>query len=103
MLEKNDEYLYVGQSSCLESRVSAYEDKYFFKDATHIRILVPSFSGCRSKIHYKRKLNALERLLLLQYQPLKNKDKNGHKGYNDADECLNYIMGEVKELATDAD
>jgi len=99
--KQDDKYLYVGQSGSLESRVSNYEDKYFFRDATHIRILIPTFKSCRSKISYKRKLNALERLLLLQYQPTKNKDKNGHKGYNNADECLNYIMGEVKELATD--
>jgi hypothetical protein len=101
--KKDDEYLYVGQSSDLESRVSSYEDKYFFKDATHIRILIPRFHNRRKKQHYKPRLNGLERLLLLQYQPIKNKDKNGHKGYNNADECLNYIMGEVKELATDAD
>ena len=31
-----------------------------------------------------------------------DKSFNG-KGYNNADECLNYIMGEVRELATDAD
>ena len=102
--KKDDEYLYVGQSSSLETRINNYEDRYFFKDATHIRILIPNFSDSfGSKAKMKRKLNALERLLLLQYQPIKNKDKQGHKGYNNADECLNYIMGEVKELATDAD
>jgi len=101
--KKDNEYLYVGQSRSLGSRVSTYADKYFFKDATHIRILIPDFRGCQNQVNFKRRLNALERLLLLQYLPTKNKDKNGHKGYNNADECLKYIMGEVKELATDAD
>ena len=31
--KQDDEYLYVGQSGSLESRVSTYEDKYFFRDA----------------------------------------------------------------------
>jgi len=98
-----EEYLYVGQATVLDSRIKNYEDHRLFQNTTHIRILIPSFAGCRSKAHYKQKLNALERLLLLQYQPSENKDKNGHKGYNAADECLKYIMGEVKELATDAE
>ena len=101
--KNDDSYLYVGQASVLENRIKDYESHHLFDKATHIRILIPNFRGCRNQIHFKRRLNALERLLLLQYQPTENKDKNGHKGYNNADECLNYIMGEVKELATDAD
>ncbi len=100
---KNDSYLYVGQASRLETRIKSYKTRDFFCKATHIRVMIPNFRGCSTKQHFKRKLNALERLLLLQYQPEENRDKNGHKGHNDADDCLNYIMGEVRELATDAD
>ena len=101
--KNNDRYLYVGQASRLETRIKSYKIRDFFSKTTHIRIMIPSFGGCSTKTHFKRKLNALERLLLLQYQPEENRDKNGHKGHNDADDCLNYIMGEVRELATDAD
>ena len=101
--KNNDRYLYVGQAGRLEKRIKSYKTRDFFSKTTHIRIMIPHFKGCKTKIHYKRKLNALERLLLLQYQPEENRDKNGHKGHNEADNCLNYIMGEVRELATDAD
>lgn len=101
--KQDEKYLYVGQASVLDNRINTYETHYLFSNATHIRIMIPSFHGCRSQVHYRRKLNALERLLLLQYQPSENKDKNGHKGYNAADQCLKYIMGEVRELATDAE
>jgi hypothetical protein len=100
--KKNDRYLYVGQASRLETRIKSYKTRDFFSKATHIRIMIPSFRNCTTKTHFKRKLNALERLLLLQYEPIENRDKNGHKGFNNADDCLNYIMGEVQELATDA-
>ena len=99
--KKEDAYLYVGQTGALESRISTYEDKYFFREATHIRILIPNCTGCRNKKHFRDKLYALERLLLLQYQPSENRDHIGHKGNNNADETLSYIMGEVQELATD--
>jgi len=55
------------------------------------------------KYYYNGEEEAMESLLLLQYQPTEYKDMNGHKGHNPADECLSYIMGEVKELATDAE
>jgi hypothetical protein len=99
--KENESYLYVGQASRLETRIKSYKTRDFFSKATHVRIMVPNFKGCRTKTHFKRKLNALERLLLLQYEPIENRDKNGHKGFNNADDCLNYIMGEVQELATD--
>ena len=98
--KNDDSYLYIGQAGVLENRIKDYESLRLFDKVTHIRILVPSFRGCKSQIHFKRKLNALERLLLLQYQPTENKS-NGHKGNNNADETLSYIMGEVQELATD--
>ena len=92
-----------GKRADLKTGLNLTNQGLFQQNNSHIRIMIPNFKGCRTKIHYKRKLNALERLLLLQYQPEENRDKNGHKGHNEADSCLNYIMGEVRELATDAD
>ena len=102
--KNNDRYLYVGQAGRLETRIKSYKTRDFFRKTTHIRIMIPHFKGCKKKRTVeKRKLNVLERLLLLQYQPEENRAKNGHKGHNEADNCLNYIMEEVRELATDAD
>lgn len=100
--KKQDDYLYVGQAGILEERIKTYETHILFEQATEIRILVPALKGCK-RLRRRQRLNALERLLILQHSPTENRNMNGHRGYNEIDECLTYIKGELEELATDVE
>ena len=100
--KNGDSYLYVGQTIDLSARLASHKAHYMVDQATHVRILIPNLKRCKGSRQHKRRLDVLERLLILQYRPTVNDDKNGHKGNNQIDDCLSYIMNEIKELATDA-
>jgi len=85
------EYIYVGQARELGARLKQHEQKIFFSQADKIRIVVPQ---------NKRMLNKLERLIILNRQPRENRASGVSKG-NPADDCLEYIKREIKELISD--
>jgi hypothetical protein len=96
---EGDKCLYIGQAKKLGPRVKDHGEKVFVANATTIRILIPHRGGTMS---LKKRLNILERLLFLHFQPA-DAGMSPPKGQNNADDCLHFIMGEIKELATDAD
>lgn len=100
--KNGDSYLYVGQTIDFSTRLAQHKAHFMVDQATHVRILIPNLKGYNGSRQHKRRLNVLERLLILQYRPTVNDDKNGHKGNNQIDDCLSYIMNEIKELASDA-
>lgn len=85
------DYIYVGQGKQLGARIKAHEQKVFFSAANSFRIVVPQ---------NKRFLNSLERLIILDRQPRENRSPGPVRG-NPADECLEFIRREIKELITD--
>ncbi len=85
------EYIYIGQAGVLRDRLKQHEKKTYFTYATSARIVIPK---------YARRLNQLERLLILAHQPTEN-GNNGMAGKTPIDECLDFIRGEIKELVTD--
>lgn len=85
------EYIYVGQAKEIGSRLKQHEQKTFFTRADKIRIIVPQ---------NKRMLNKLERLVILNRQPVENRASGLSKG-NPADDCMEYIRREIKELISD--
>lgn len=85
------EYIYVGMGQSLAPRIKQHEQKTFFTYATHFRVVVP---------HNKKHLRKLERLIILNRQPAEN-DAPGYTKGNAADDCLEFIKGEIRELITD--
>lgn len=84
-------YIYIGKASVLADRLKQHEKKFFWTYADSMRIVVPRI---------KSQITKLERLLILRYDPSEN-EKSGDSCNNRADECLEYIRGEIKELVTD--
>jgi hypothetical protein len=85
------EYIYVGMGRSLATRIKQHEQKTFFTYATHFRVVVPQ---------NKKHLRKLERLIILNRQPSENSSPGYTKG-NPADDCLEFIKGEIRELITD--
>jgi predicted GIY-YIG superfamily endonuclease len=85
------EYLYIGKADELRKRIKDHEQKTFFTYATSIRIVIPK---------YKTQVEKLERLLILAHQPKENRNE-GKFNNNPADNCLEFIASEIKELVTD--
>jgi len=85
------EYIYVGLGRSLATRIKQHEQKTFFTYATHFRVIIP-----QNKKHLKK----LERLIILNRQPTENDSPGSIRG-NPADNCLEFIRGEIKELITD--
>lgn len=85
------EYLYIGQASVLKDRIKQHEKKTYFTYASAVRIIIPK---------HMRRLNQLERLMILALQPSDNSN-TGISGRNPVDDCLDFIKGEIKELVTD--
>jgi len=85
------EYIYVGQARDLGARLKQHEQKIFFSRADRFRVVIPQ---------NKRMLNKLERLVILNRQPTENRSPGVAKN-NPADDCLDFIKKEVKELISD--
>ena len=85
------EYIYVGQAREIGARLKQHEQKTFFTKADKIRIIVPQ---------NKRMLNKLERLIILNRQPVENRAAGLAKN-NPADDCMEFIKREIKELISD--
>lgn len=85
------EYIYIGQAGVLCDRIKQHEKKTYFTYASSVRIIIPK---------YKRQLNQLERLLILNHLPNEN-GTSGVSGKTPVDDCLDFIRGEIKELITD--
>lgn len=85
------EYMYIGQAGVLRDRIKQHEKKTYFTYGTAARVIIP---------RDKRRLNQLERLLILAHQPVENSTL-GTAGRTPVDECLEFIRGEIKELITD--
>lgn len=85
------EYIYVGQARELGSRLKQHEQKTFFTRANKFRVVVPQ---------NRKMLNKLERLIILNRQPTDNR-ATGYTKANPADDCLEYIRREIKELISD--
>jgi hypothetical protein len=85
------EYVYVGQARDLGARLKQHEQKTFFTRADRFRVVIPQ---------NKRMLNKLERLVILNRQPSENRSP-GVSRNNPADDCLDFIKKEVKELISD--
>ncbi|OGW60173.1 MAG: hypothetical protein A2V83_06365 [Nitrospirae bacterium RBG_16_64_22] len=90
---KGNGYKYIGQTTkkTLQRRIKDHEDKIWWADADAFRVVIPQ---------YKTQCEALERLLILNYQPTEN-ETFGNRGQNPADNILEFIRKEVKELARD--
>lgn len=85
------EYIYIGEGKSLAVRIKQHQQKTFFTYATHFRVVIPN-----NKRHLKR----LERLLIMNRQPSENIAPGSIRG-NPADDCLDFIRGEIRELITD--
>jgi hypothetical protein len=85
------DYIYIGQAAVLRDRIKQHEKKVYFTYSTAVRIIIPK---------HKRRLNQLERLLILAHKPGDN-SSSGISGKNPVDDCLEFIRGEIKELVTD--
>ena len=81
----------MGQARDLGARLKQHEQKTFFTRADRFRVVVPQ---------NKRMLNKLERLVILNRQPTENRSP-GVARNNPADDCLDFIKKEVKELISD--
>ena len=87
------EYIYIGMTEgTLKQRLTDHRDKIYWNEATHIRIIIP---------YRKDKALALERLLILKYQPGKNRTEGNSLEGSPADECLDFIGKEIDQLLTD--
>jgi hypothetical protein len=80
------DYLYIGQATVLKDRIKQHEKKTYFTYASAVRVIIPK---------HIRRLNQLERLMILAHQPSDNSN-TGISGRNPVDDCLDF-----KELITD--
>ncbi|MDX2079920.1 MAG: GYF domain-containing protein [Terrimicrobiaceae bacterium] len=85
------EYVYVGQAKEIGSRLKQHEQKTFFTRADRLRVVIPQ---------NKKMLNKLERLIILNRQPTENRSPGIMKN-NPADDCMEFIRREIKELISD--
>ena len=91
--KKGKDYIYIGMTEgTLKDRLKQHQDKIYWSDATHIRIVIPK---------HKSKTSRLERLLILQHQPDRNRNEGNSSGGSQADDCLELITKEINELLTD--
>ncbi|MEI6034745.1 MAG: hypothetical protein WCS65_10760 [Verrucomicrobiae bacterium] len=85
------EYIYVGQGKDIGVRLKQHEQKTFFTRADRFRVVIPQ---------NKKMLNKLERLIILNRQPTENRSPGVCKN-NPADDCMEFIRREIKELISD--
>jgi len=85
------EYIYVGQAKDIGARLKQHEQKTFFSRADRFRVVIPQ---------NKKMLNKLERLVILGRQPTENRSPGVCKN-NPADDCMEFIRREIKELISD--
>lgn len=85
------EYIYVGQAKDIGARFKQHEQKIFFSRADRVRVVIPQ---------NKKMLNKLERLIILNRQPTENRSPGVCKN-NPADDCIEFIRREIKELISD--
>jgi hypothetical protein len=85
------EYIYVGQARDIGARFKQHEQKIFFSRADRVRVVIPQ---------NKKMLNKLERLIILNRQPTENRSPGVCKN-NPADDCMEFIRREIKELISD--
>jgi hypothetical protein len=85
------EYIYIGQAKDIGARLKQHEQKTFFTRADRFRVVIPQ---------NKKMLNKLERLLILNRQPTENRSPGVCKN-NPADDCMEFIRREIKELISD--
>ena len=88
---KND-YIYIGKAEGLKRRLQQHEGMEFWARATHLRLLIPQ---------HKASVLKLERLLLLKYDPERNKIAGHSTQGSRADQVLEMINAEINELLTD--
>lgn len=86
------EYIYIGKANELKKRLEQHEGMEFWGRATHLRLLVPQ---------HKASVFRLERLLLLKYDPKKNKNWGISTEGSKADQVMELINAEINELLTD--
>ena len=85
-------YVYVGMTErSLGQRIKEHEDKIWWESTDSFRVIIPND---------KRRCEPLERLLILNYTPLRSKT-DGTSGNNPADDILEMIDKEIEELAND--
>jgi len=89
---KGDEYLYIGKADVLINRIEQHEKKTYFTYSNAIRVVIP---------RDKRKLEELERLLILAHPTWENQ-KAGTRGGTPLDDLLRFLEREVEELIEDA-
>ena len=85
-------YIYIGKAEELRRRLQQHEGMEFWAKATHLRLLIPQ---------HKASVLKLERLLLLKYDPERNKIAGHSTQGSRADQVLELINAEINELLTD--
>lgn len=85
------EYVYIGQAKDISARLKQHEQKTFFSRADRFRVVIPQ---------NKKMLSKLERLIILNRQPTENRSPGVCKN-NPADDCMEFIRREIKELISD--
>jgi hypothetical protein len=85
-------YIYIGKAEELGRRLQQHEGMEFWAKATHLRLLVPQ---------HKASVLRLERLLILKYDPERNKVAGHSTQGSKADQVLELINAEINELLTD--
>jgi len=89
---EGNEYIYIGKANELKKRLEQHEGMEFWSRATHLRLLIPQ---------HKASVFRLERLLLLKYDPKKNKNLGISTEGSKADQVMELINAEINELLTD--
>jgi hypothetical protein len=89
---EGNEYIYIGKANELKKRLEQHEGMEFWGRATHLRLLIPQ---------HKASVFRLERLLLLKYDPKKNKNWGLSTEGSKADQVMELINAEINELLTD--
>ena len=84
--------IYIGQTDNLGRRLKQLEGQFFWGEATELRILIPK---------HKASTMRLERLMILRHQPERNRNDGNSKVGSEADEVLDFIISEIKDLLTD--
>jgi len=90
--EGKNNYIYIGKAEELGRRLQQHEGMEFWAKATHLRLLVPQ---------HKASVLRLERLLILKYDPAKNKVAGHSTQGSKADQVLELIDAEINQLLTD--
>ena len=90
--EGKNNYIYIGKAEELGRRLQQHEGMEFWAKATHLRLLVPQ---------HKASVLRLERLLILKYDPEKNKVAGHSTQGSKADQVLELIDAEINQLLID--